>query len=242
MKNLRLAFIISFLFVLLFLNLTPARIIQGEVDITSYSNESYQNNKLDNIEVNYYFNSGEKVIKITNSGEKYSLYLNNELFCYVGCNIVPRRIITQIDVLKESEILSTQEVNIENLFIRQIINIVLDSKVELSPEEINNFENKGNEELSPNPVSKNDSELIIEWNGELRVDNTANYSFRLDEANLSSFVIDGKNIELGNDINLEVGEHNLSIIFFTNKKSLPNLLWRDSLDNTYSKIEKTALI
>ena len=91
MKKTRLfSVFILFLFISTFvdanLNVTINLIEENEGSFRDLNNQE--------LTLTNYFNTGEKIMNQLKSSDISSFSLDKELFCYNGCNIVPKRIIS----------------------------------------------------------------------------------------------------------------------------------------------------
>ena len=240
-----------FSFFLVFLILTEIGIAEIKTDINFYKIDSegkFIKGEINNFSISYFLNSKEEILKYPNKNEVI-LNQKKEIFCWSGCNLVPKRYISRIDIKKDNELLSRHHVKISKEDINQKISIILDKKIGQKSFEEEKKEIKTNIETD----LLDNKDLVISYNGILKTDKSGEYIFFINITGGASIFIDKENIfndliepkEASKKIfalNLTKGEYYFNINYWTNNESSPNLFWKYKNQENFEIISDKNLI
>lgn len=213
---------IKFLFFFIFLSLIFSQVVSAYIktEVKFFSTDSdgiFKKENIQDISVEYYLENKKIIQKEPN----FRLDPEKEIFCWSGCNIVPERYISKIDIKKEEELLSRNYVNIKEQDVSQIISVILDKKISQKSKVKEN-----NIEANINFNSINRSDLIISYNGIFKIEEEKEYNFILNITGDSRIKIDNNIFKKNSfSINLTNGKHKINIEYWTSNSSRPNLLW-----------------
>src|SRR3989344_3232802 len=210
-----------FVFILASVSFTSAN-IQSTINIINSDNGEFQKVRVgDELSLIYDFNTGESINREIFVSQVDSLDLSKALFCYGGCNIVPKRSIHKTWIKDNEETLSLVNARIDGNEHNQIFDIYLGDKITTTDSQTQQtcLDFSGNEEVT------------IFWLGNISVEDSGQYEFLLNISGeiLSLDINEDDKILIENNtfkVNLEEGNNKIKIVYSTNKKENINLFWK----------------
>ena len=210
-----------FVFILASVSFTSAN-IQSTINIINSDNGEFQKVRVgDELSLIYDFNTGESINREIFVSQVDSLDLSKALFCYGGCNIVPKRSIHKTWIKDNEETLSLVNARIDGNEHNQIFDIYLGDKITTTDSQTQqtSLDFSGNEEVT------------IFWLGNISVEDSGQYEFLLNISGeiLSLDINEDDKILIENNtfkVNLEEGNNKIKIVYSTNKKENINLFWK----------------
>ncbi|MCX6749002.1 MAG: PA14 domain-containing protein [Candidatus Pacearchaeota archaeon] len=198
----------------------------------------------DDLTLSYQFNTGEKIEKDIKSSQPLTIDFNHELFCFEDCNVIPKRIIYRTEIRKNYDLISGIDGKNADFSKNSLINVYLTEKINSKYEGLKNFQ-------TPQEAVLNENDKFVSWNGVIVIDEEANYSFYLNitgKAKVSinnETVFDNINSDSleNNTFNslLENGNYTLSLEYWSNIDSKPNLFYATTENKDYKVIPEDKL-